>query len=73
MRDNYYISFTKLFKKKFLPLYQHSVILSPIAGFLSLVQVTQFSQFEKGIFCPLSYVHQMEVFSAYFITIKPYI
>ena len=27
-----------------------SVILSPIAGFLSLVRVTQFSQFEKG-FC----------------------
>ena len=27
-----------------------SVILSPIAGFLSLVRVTQFSQFEKGIF-----------------------
>ena len=29
-----------------------SVILSPIAGFLSLVRVTQFSQFEKGILCP---------------------
>ena len=29
-----------------------SVILSLIAGFLSLVQVTQFSQFEKGILCP---------------------
>ena len=28
-----------------------SVILSPIAGFLSLVRVTQFSQFEKGILC----------------------
>ena len=24
----------------------------PIAGFLSLVRVTQFSQFEKGILCP---------------------
>ena len=31
-----------------------SVILSPIAGFLSLVRVTQFSQFEKGILCPKS-------------------
>ena len=29
-----------------------SVILSPIAGFLSLVRVTQFSHFEKGILCP---------------------
>ena len=29
-----------------------SVILSPIAGFLSLVQVLHFSQFEKGILCP---------------------
>ena len=50
-----------------------SVILSPIAGFLSLVRVTQFSQFEKGILCPKSLVHQMEVFSGYFMTIKPYI
>ena len=30
-----------------------SVILSPVAGFLSLVRVTQFSQFEKGIFVSL--------------------
>ena len=30
----------------------NSVILSPIAGFLSLVWVTQFSQFENGILCP---------------------
>ena len=37
--------------KKKLPLYRHSVILSPIAGFLSLVRVIQFSQFEKGILC----------------------
>ena len=29
-----------------------SVILSTIAGFVSLVRVTQFSQFEKGILCP---------------------
>ena len=29
-----------------------SVILSPIAGFLLLVRVTQFSQFEKGTLCP---------------------
>ena len=29
-----------------------SVILSPIAGFLSQVRVTQVSQFEKGILCP---------------------
>ena len=29
-----------------------SVISSPIAGFLSLVRITQFSQFEKGILCP---------------------
>ena len=29
------------------------VILSPIAGFLSLVRVTQFSLFEKGIFVSL--------------------
>ena len=32
-----------------------SVILSPIAGFLSLVRVTQFSQFEKGILCVLNH------------------
>ena len=31
-----------------------SVILSPIAGFLSLVRVTQVSQFEKGI-CVLNH------------------
>ena len=29
-----------------------SLILSPIAGFLSLVRVTQFSKVEKGILCP---------------------
>ena len=29
-----------------------SVIFSPIAGFLLLMRVTQFSQFEKGILCP---------------------
>ena len=29
-----------------------SVILSFIAGFLSLVRVTEFSQFEKDILCP---------------------
>ena len=28
--------------------------LSPTAGFLSLVRVAQFSQFEKGILCPKS-------------------
>ena len=31
-----------------------SVILSPIAGFLSLLRVTQFSQFEIGILSPKS-------------------
>ena len=31
-----------------------SVILSPIAGFLSLVRVTQFFQFEK-VFCVLNH------------------
>ena len=29
-----------------------SAILRPIAGFLLLVRVTQFSQFGKGILCP---------------------
>ena len=29
-----------------------SVILSLIAGFLSLVRVIQLSEFEKGILCP---------------------
>ena len=29
-----------------------SLILSPIVSFVSLVRVTQFSQFEKGILCP---------------------
>ena len=51
LRDNYCVSFTQLFKK----IYRYIgilVILSPIAGFLSLVRVTQFSQFEKGILCP---------------------
>ena len=37
-------------RKKFYRYIGISVILSPIAGFLSLVRVTQFSQFEKGIF-----------------------
>ena len=31
-----------------------SVILSPIVGFLSLVRITQFSQFEMGILRPKS-------------------
>ena len=52
LRDNYYVSFTKLFKKKKYRYIGISVILSPIAGFLSLVRVTQFYQFEKGMFCP---------------------
>ena len=52
LRDNYCISFTQLFKKKNYRYIGISVILSPIAGFLSLVRVTQFSQFEKGILCP---------------------
>ena len=42
----------QLFKKKKLTLYRHFSDFSPIAGFLSLVRVTQFSQFEKGILCP---------------------
>ena len=41
-------------KKNILPLYRHFSDLSPFAGFLSLVRVTHFSQFEKGILCPLS-------------------
>ena len=48
------------------------LFLSPIAGFLSLVRVIQFTKFEKGILCPKS-LHQMEVFSGYFMTVKPYI
>ena len=40
-------------RKKFYRYNGISVILSPIAGFLSLVRVTQVSQFEKGILCPL--------------------
>ena len=52
LRDNYHISFTWLFKK----IYRYigiSVILSPIAGFLSLVRVTQFSHFPslRRVFC----------------------
>ena len=38
--------------KNFYRYIRISVILSPIAGFLSLVRVTQFSQFKKGILCP---------------------
>ena len=38
-------------RKKFYRYIGILVILSPIAGFLSLVRVTQFSQFEKGILC----------------------
>ena len=38
---------------KILPLYRHFSDLSPIADFLSLVRVTQFSQFED-ILCPES-------------------
>ena len=34
-----------------------SVILSPIAGFLSLVRVTQFSQFVVVVVVLLFYVH----------------
>ena len=50
LRDNYYVSFNQLLKKKNYRYIGISVILSPVAGFLSLVRVTQFSQFEKGIF-----------------------
>ena len=52
LRDSYYVSFAYLFKKKSYHYISISVILSPIAGFLSLVWVLQFSQFEKGILCP---------------------
>ena len=52
LRDNYCVSFTQLFKKKKYRNIGILVILSPIAGFLSLVRVTQVSQFEKGILCP---------------------
>ena len=52
LRDNYCVSLAQLFKKKKLTLYRHFSDFSPIAGFLSLVRVTQFSQFEKGILCP---------------------
>ena len=38
-------------RKGFYRSFGISVILNPIAGFLSLVRVTQFSQFEKGILC----------------------
>ena len=41
-----------MFKKIFYRYIGISVILSPIAGLLSLVRDTQFSQFEKGILCP---------------------
>ena len=47
LRDNYCASFTQLFKKKILPLYRHFSDLSPIAGFLSLVRVTQFSSLRR--------------------------
>ena len=39
-------------RKKFYRYIGISVILSPTAGFLSLVRVKQFSQFKKGILCP---------------------
>ena len=52
LKDNYCVSFTQLFKKKKYRYIGILVILSPIFGFLSLVRVTQFSQFEKGILCP---------------------
>ena len=39
-------------RKKFYRYIGISVTLGPFAGFLSLVWVTQFSQFEKGILCP---------------------
>ena len=39
-------------RKKFYRYIGISVILSPIAGFLPLVRVTKFFQFEKGILCP---------------------
>ena len=41
--------------------------------FISLVRAVYFTQFEKGILCPKSKVHQMEVFPWLFITVKPYI
>ena len=41
-------------RKDFYRYIGSSVILSSIGGFLLLVRVTQFSQFEKGILCPQS-------------------
>ena len=52
LRDNYCVSFTQLFNKKNLSLYRHFSDFKSHCGFLSLVRVTQFSQFEKGILCP---------------------
>ena len=74
LRDNYCVSFTQLFKKTKLPLYRHFSVLSPIAGFLSLVRVTQFFQFEK-VFCVLNhkYIKWKCFLGGYFMTIKPYI
>ena len=40
-------------RKNFTAIIGISVILNPIAGFLSLVRVTQFSQVEK-VFCVLN-------------------
>ena len=51
-----------------------SVILRPIACFLSLVRIRQFSQFAKGIFVSLFIsTSNGSVFFGYFMTIKPYI
>ena len=47
------------------------MILSLNAVFLSLLRVTHFTQFEKGILCPKSLIYRMEVFSWYFVTVKP--
>ena len=45
LKDNYYVSFTWLFKINFYRYIGFSVILSPTVAFLSLLRVTQFSQF----------------------------
>ena len=51
LKDTYYKSFILLFKTIFHRCIGNSVIFKPQRRFLSLVRVTHFTQFEKGILC----------------------
>ena len=54
LKDNHFIIYFVVFKTNFYRYIGISVILSTNTDFLSLVRVTHFTEFEKGILSPKS-------------------